>query len=133
MFVDAVWEAITDGARRQVLFFHSHGSYYAYVYKADQKKMTLTVEGTQPDLYQLEVPVNRYEQHKTKIDVVSQFLEATEEYTANMQLEEKRRTGNADEIVERVNALTMTKSRANASMQSWLRSGMGTKPPPKLK
>ena len=58
-------------------------------------------------MYQLVVPANRYDQHKTNIDVVSQLLEAAEEYTANMQLEgESRATGNADAIVDRVSAMT---------------------------
>ena len=107
-FVDVAWEpAFTDKEKRQAMIFHAARGDYSFVYKPDQKKNTRTVEGTEPDVYQLVVPANRYDQHKTNIDVVSQLLEAAEEYTANMQLEgESRATGNADAIVDRVSAMT---------------------------
>ena len=77
-FVNTAWETVTDKERRQAILLHSHDSYYAVVYKPDQKKITLIVEGTEPDVYQLVVPAYRYDQHKTNIDAVSQLLEAAE-------------------------------------------------------
>ncbi len=97
-FVDAAWETFTDKGRRQAILIHSPDGYFACVHKSDQRKIALTVEGTQPDLYQLNVPTNRYDQPKFKIDVVAQLLEAADEYTVNMRLEDVcRSVGNAEE------------------------------------
>ena len=66
-FLDAAWQAVfTDGERRQAILFQAANDYYAFVYKPDQRKISLTVENTEPDVYQLEVPANRYGQNKTK-------------------------------------------------------------------
>ena len=58
-------------------------------------------------MYQLEVPANRHDQQRIKIDVGWHLLGAAEEYTANMQPDrESRVTGNADAIVDRVSTMT---------------------------
>ena len=105
-FADIAWEsALAHKEKRQAIIFHATRGYYSFVYKPDQGRIALSVDGTEPELFKLVVPANRYDQHKTKIDAVSQLLEAAAEYTANVQLERGSCT-NADEIAERVSAMT---------------------------
>ena len=105
-FADIAWEsALAHKEKRQAIIFHTAHGYYSFVFKPDQGRITLTVEGMEPELYKLVVPANRYDQHRTKIHAVSQLLEAASEYTANVQLERASRA-NTDEIEERVSAMT---------------------------
>ena len=105
-FADIAWEsALAHKEKRQAIIFHAARGYYSFVYKPDQGRIALSVDGTEPELYKLVVPANRYDQHRTKIDAVSQLLEAASEYTANVRLERGSRT-NADGIAERESAMT---------------------------